>query len=247
MRLPIKKLATASTVLMLMASGAHASVVQTSVAGGSEVLLNLVNTTDSSSYSLDLGIQFGALNTGDIFMLNAGAQAFITAAGGLSNVSFALIAAETGTRKYLTTSANPNFLTTNIANAVRSTWTNSINELVSNVNAGDGSATTVNNGYGAFPNGPSPNYIGGGHNLWQGSVNNLGSALNPLNVYLVTFGTSTLGNAAKALFTTEPAYLTGTQLTIGQQVVPVPAAVWLFGSAIGLLGAVRRYKDTSRE
>jgi hypothetical protein len=30
------------------------------------------------------------------------------------------------------------------------------------------------------------------------------------------------------------------QLQIGPAVVPVPAAVWLFGSAMGLLGVIRR-------
>jgi hypothetical protein len=245
MYLSIKKLAATSAALMLVAGGAQASIVATSTAGGSEVLLNLVNLTNSASYTLDLGLQFGDLGVGDSFALDANAQAFIAGAGGLGNIDFALIAAATGTRQYLTTSANPNFLTTNIGNAVRGTWTNSINELIANLNAGDATATTVNNGYGPFATGPSPNYVGGGHDLWQGSVNNRGSALNPLSIYLVTFGTSTLGNAAKALFTAEPAYLSSTMLTIGQAVVPVPAAMWLFGSAIGLLGAARRYKQSS--
>jgi hypothetical protein len=245
MYLSIKNLAATSAALMIVAGGAEASIVATSTGGGSEVLLNLVNLTNNSSYTLDLGLQFGDLGVGDTFALDANAQAFIAGAGGLANVDFALIAAATGTRQYLTTSASPSFLTTNIGNAVRGTWTNSINELIANLNAGDATATTVNNGYGPFATGPSPNYVGGGHDLWQGSVNNRGSALNPLNIYLVTFGTSTLGNAAKALFTAEPAYLSGTMLTIGQAVVPVPAAVWLFGSAIGLLGAARRYQQSS--
>lgn len=241
MRLPTHKLAAATAGLLLVSVGAQASIVQTSVAGGSEVLLSLVNTTNSASYTVDLGVNFSGLNVGDVFALDANAQAFISSAGGLSNIDFALIAAATGTRQYLTSSANPAFLTTNIANAVRSTWTNSINELIANLNAGDPLAAAVNNGYGPFANGPSPNYVGGGHDLWQGSVNNRGSALNALNIYLVTFGTSTLGNAAKVLFTTEPAYLSTTSLSIGQT-VPLPAAVWLFGSAVGLLGAARRWR-----
>lgn len=234
MRAP-RTIAMLTAVAALSVGTAQASVVTTDQLGGSEVLLSLINTTNSASYTLDLGIQFADLGVGDVFNLDAGAQAFISTAGGLANIDFGIIAAETGTRKYLTSSPNPNFLTTTIANTIRSTWTNSINELIANLNSSDGSATSVNNGYGPFANGPSPNYVGGGHDLWQGSVDNTGGAANPLNLYLVTFGTSTLGNAAKALFTDQPATLSATQLTIG--VVPAPPAVWLLGTA--LLGAAR--------
>lgn len=214
----------------------HAAIVTTDQVGGSEVLLNLVNTTNSASYTLDLGVTFGGLSSGSIFNLDTGAQAFISGAG-IGNIEFGLIAAATSTRQYLTTSPNPDFLTTNIGNAVRGTWTNSINELIANLNAGDATGVAVNNGYGPFPTGPSPNYVGGGHDLWQGSVDNTGAASSPLNLYLVTFGTSTLGSAAKTLFAATPATLTATQLLIGEAVIPAPPAVWLMGTA--LLGAVR--------
>jgi hypothetical protein len=237
-----RTLAVLTAVVALGAGPAQASVLTTDQLGGSEVLLNLVNTTNSASYTLDLGIQFTELGVGDVFNLDAGAVAFISGAGGLANIDFGIIAAETGTRKYLTTSPDPNFLTTSIGNAVRGTWTNSVNELIANLNAGDATATTVNNGYGPFATGPSPNYVGGGHDLWQGSVDNTGSASNPLNIYLVTFGTSTLGSAVKTLFAAEPAVLSATQLTVG--VVPAPPAVWLLGTA--LLGATRYARRRKR-
>jgi Ca2+-binding RTX toxin-like protein len=204
-----------ATLALFGTSAVQASIITTDQAGGSEALLNLVNTVDSSSYTLDLGVKLADLNDGDVFPLDGGASAFINGAG-IGNIRFAIIAADVGARQFVTSSADPNFLTAAVGNALRGTWTNSINELILNINAGDASPGGTNNGYGPIAAGPSPNYVGGGHDLWQGSVDNTGTASEPISIYLVTFGTNLLGSASKELLVSEAATLSASSLTIGE-------------------------------
>lgn len=242
-----RKLAAMSTLAVLGASVANASIIAGSSAGGSEALATFVNT-NGDSISLDLGEQMAGIEGGDSYALTAGVLNFIAAAGGAANVTFGIIAGNTTARNYLTSSASMTFADdVLVANSAKSLWASSLNGLIQNLNQGDGTPTGTNLSYGPFLTGSgSPNYLDGLHDNWLSGdfqFSNLGSALDPLLLYTTTFSSSNLGlvpfTAFKdGLFAT--LNLTSNQLQIGPAVVPVPAAVWLFGSALGLLGVVRR-------
>ncbi len=90
----------------------------------------------------------------------------------------------------------------------------------------------------------SPNYLDGLHDTWQSgdfAFSNLTTGDTTLYLYNVVFSSANLGFAAitslNGLFAN--LNLSTSQLQIGP-VVPVPAAAWLFGSAMGLLGVLRR-------
>jgi hypothetical protein len=247
MRALTKKLVTMSTLALIGVTGAQASVITANTAGGSEAIATFVNAV-GDSISMDIGEQMAGIEAGDSYALNANVLSFISAAGGATNVTFGIIAGENGiARTYLTSSANPTFADdVQVANSAKSLWASSVNLLVLNLNQGDATPTTSNLSYGPFATGSgSPNYIDGGHDNWASGdfqFSNLGSALDPLLLYTTNFTSANLGlrnfTAFKdGLFAT--LNLDTNQLTIGP-VVPVPAAVWLFGSALGLLGIARR-------
>ena len=249
MRAVTKKLVTISTLALLGVSGAQASIILGNAAGGSEAVATFVNA-NGDSISLDLGEQVAAINAGDNYLLGSAILNFITAAGGAANVSYGIIAGNTITRSYLTSSASLTIADdVQVANSAKSLWGSSLNGLVQNLNQGDGTPGATNLTYGAFLAGSgSPNYLDGLHDNWQSGdfqFSNLGSGLDPLQLYTTTFSSSNIGLVP---FTTFKGGLFATlnfsasQLQIGPAapVVPVPAAVWLFGSAMGLLGVIRR-------
>ena len=248
MRSMTYKLTAISALAMLGVSAANASVIAGNATGGSEVLATFVNLA-GDSITQDLGEQMAAMEAGDAYTLSANVLSFISSNGGAGNVSFGIMAGNTITRTYLTASASPTFADdVQVANSAKSLWGSSLNGLVQNLNDGDVSSTATNNTYGIFPVGSgSPNYIDGGHDNWQSGdfqFSNLAPGTDPLLLYTVTFGTQNIGlqnfTAFKhGLFATLD--LTGGKLQIGPtSVVPGPAAVWLFGSALGLLGFATR-------
>jgi hypothetical protein len=246
MRALTKKLATASTLALLGMTGAQASIISGSAVGGSEVVLTFVNA-NGDSISQDLGEQVAAIAAGDTYSLSAAVLGFISSAGGAANVTYGIIAGNSTTRTYLTSSASTTFADdVQVANSAKSLWASSLNGFIQNLNQGDGTPAATNLTYGSFLAGSgSPNYLDGLHDNWQSgdfAFSNLGSAADPLLLYTTTFSSSNIGlvpfTAFKdGLFAT--LNLTSSQLEIGP-VIPVPAAVWLFGSAIGLLGVIRR-------
>jgi hypothetical protein len=227
-------------------TGAQASIISGTAAGGSEAVLTFVNAA-GDSISQDLGEQVAAINAGDNYSLSAAVLAFISTAGGAANVTYGIIAGNSTTRSYLTSSASATFADdVQVANSAKSLWASSLNGLIQNLNQGDATPTATNLTYGSFLTGSgSPNYLDGGHDNWQSgdfAFSNLGSGADPLLLYTTTFSTSNIGLVSfttfkDGLFAT--LNLTSNQLQIGP-VVPVPAAVWLFGSAMGLLGVIRR-------
>ncbi len=247
MRSLTKQLAAMSTLALLGVSGAQASIISGTAVGGSEAVATFVNVA-GDSISLDLGEQVAAINAGDNYLLSAAVLNFISAAGGAANITYGIIAGATTTRNYLTSSASATFADDQqVANSAKSLWGSSLNGFIQNLNQGDATPTATNLTYGPFLAGSgSPNYVDGGHDNWQSgdfAFSNLGSALDTLYLYSTTFSVSNIGlvpfTAFKdGLFAT--LNLTSNQLQIGPAVVPVPAAVWLFGSALGLLGVIRR-------
>jgi len=80
MRTITKSLLAASVLAVLGTSGAQASIIGPDVAGGSEAILTLVNSTTSQTVAQDLGVQWGQI-TATSYALSSTLQNFITAAG----------------------------------------------------------------------------------------------------------------------------------------------------------------------
>lgn len=263
MRAQVKRLAAVSALAILGMGAAQASVISItdSANGGSEVLLNVV-AGDNSSISLDLGVRIADLALGNTFGLGTDVLSFITNAGGLSSVRFSVIAgsATNGTSAATYLHSTDNASVSSLANGIRGTWfTNANTFIVNRLNAsnpGD-TNTAVNGDYGPFASGVSGNYITAGTDDWgtasscaaNDNVCNLVTGSLAANLYLVNFGTTPTGFASIARLLGSPNAtasldLQGGVLRIGP-VVPVPAAVWLMGSALGLLGLVRRRQNAA--
>jgi len=240
----ISKVTALSVLAIAGITTANAAVVSGSATGGSEVLLSIVNNTNNDSISIDLGVQRAGLTLGSSFSLSQTAQDFITTAGGLAGVSYGLISGNTtgSTLTFLTSSAG-DLTTKAVANATKSTWSNSLTQLIGNLNAGDATSTTVNLTYGPFDDAiNSPNYITGGHALWQTGDNQLSNlALGTQQQNLYTYSLTGFSGTRNGVAVLGPIELTGTSFSV----VPVPAAVWLMGSALlSLFGAARRQQLT---
>lgn len=254
MRALTKKVAAISALAMLGMTGAQASIIAGNAVGGSEVILSLVNAT-GDSISQDLGEQTAAVNAGDTYSLSAAVLSFISAAGGAANVTYGMIAGTTTSRNYLTSSASATFADDSVVgNGAKGLWASSLNGLVGGLNLGDATPTSTNLTYGPFAAGDgSPNYLDGLHNNWQSGdfqYENLASAFDTLYLYTTTFATTNTGSVPFAAFKGglfANLNLSANRLEIGPAaVVPVPAAVWLFGSALGLLSVIRRRSATAR-
>lgn len=237
----IKGIATASALIALSSTSALASVIGPANPGGSEVILSLVNISTNDSMSIDLGKTMGQLVVGDSFSLSAEAQGFIASAGGLSGIQYGLQAGDTSnfsTNTFLTSSTG-DLGAKAVANATKGTWSNSIIQLSGNLNAGDESGTEVNNTYGPFDDGVgSPNFMTGGHFNWQTGDADLNTLANGTEqTALFQYSLTGFVGTSFAQQVLAPVELSGDKLSI----VPIPAAVWLFGSALmGLFGAGRR-------
>ena len=238
-----KKMAALSVLSVASVTAVQASVISPSTPTGSEVLLTLVSVATGDSLSQDLGKTISQLQVGDSFALSSEAQQFITNNGGLGGVEYGIVAGSTQnfvTKTFLTSSL-VDLTAKNVANATKGTWENSIIQLVNNLNAGDASGPEVNNTYGPFDDAiGSPNYLTGGHFNWQTGDPQLSTlASGEEQMALYQYNLSGFGG-----FTTADAVLAPVQLTEASlSIVPVPAAVWLFGSALmGMFGAARRQK-----
>jgi hypothetical protein len=184
---------------------------------------------------------------------------FITAAGGLANVTFAVTGGgalnSTAAGRYLHSSANADLdtgLTTDgPANSIRGSFLSNRQALVTGLNNTnlDDTDTANNFAYGPFTGGV-PNYTANNTFRWgiasgAGAVtfNTLGDALNDLFLYTIQFGSTSTGNGnlialeSKAkLQLDDPQF--GSRLVIEPTtVIPLPASVWLLGTAVaGLVG-----------
>lgn len=234
--------AAAVSALASLAATAQASVITPTAAGGSEVLLTLVDIANNDSYNQDLGFQVGALSARTID-LSAGSQQFITNAGGLGNVIYAVTGGGSGSGDTYLTTVSGDLTSVSIGNGTKGQWQNTLLDLIGPLNSGDATDTSVNNSYGKYENnGSPPNYISINGPLWQSSnsaINNVWAPTDTVTLWQVAFGANAFAQAARSSTGLQTS-LSATQLTIGGSVVPVPAAAWLFGSALGLLGVIRR-------
>jgi hypothetical protein len=246
----MKKLATqvaAISALALLGTTAQAAIIGASA--GSEAIISFTNANgDSISFdSGDTNIQ-----NGDFYALPSAVLSFINAAGGAGSVSMAIIAGNVNARNYLTSSGNPVFAAgpddggVQIANAVRNLWAGQLTQFIQDLNASvPASPTSQNDTYGPFLTGTgSPNYLDGLFDSWGSgdfALTSLGAATDPLYLYNVAFGTGQLGFASiapRGAGLIANLDLANARVNVG--VVPVPAAVWLFASGLGLLGVARR-------
>lgn len=244
-----------AAVALIGAGAAQASIIAPSAAGGSEALLTLVNTGNNATITQDLGVQIGQVTSGSVYALSAALQSFIGTAGGLANVTYAIIAGESGTRTYLTSTTDASLKSVDIANSERNVWSNTVTGMVNQLNSGDASATTANNSYGPYATGAAGNYVDAGWDLWNGAyVVNTGPGDGDLILYKVVYGTSNLANATIThLFGDDPldpeavgnsfARLGGTSLQIGAA-VPAPGALWLLGTGLAGLAGRRLRRRT---
>jgi hypothetical protein len=262
----ITRLAAVS-LLGALGTVAQASTLGLTAAGGSEAVLTLVDTADNSSVSQDLGDQIGQLAIGDAFNLGASVLSFISNAGGLGNIRFSVIAgqAANGTSAATYLHSSDNAALSSIANSVRGTWFSAAGAFITGpqgLNSTlpadvDGNVDQV---YGPFAAGTTNrNYLAGtgtdfmadwgtaGTCTGNDNVCNLVNGTLRAQLFLVNFGTGATSFASLQRFlndglnggATAVLDLPSGRLRIAS-VVPVPAAVWLLGSAVGLLGIVRR-------
>ena len=256
MRTHAIKISTTCILALFGAAAAQADIVGVTAAGGSDGLLSLVNTADGSSITQDLGEQIAQIAIGDQYSLTSAVADFITSAGGLANIQFAVTAGSatngTSAATYLTSSKN--LTTPNVANGVRGTWYSNFSNLVTKLNTID--ATPGNISYGPFASGVNGNYVSGGHDDWgtagtcvaNSTICNLGLATADLFLYTVNFGTAPTGFAsyskldaanggAKAVFDVANSTLN----IVSASTVPAPAAGWLLLTGLGgLLVKARR-------
>jgi hypothetical protein len=237
----MKKLATqlaAASALALLGTGAQAAIIGASL--GSETIATFVNAA-GDSVSFDTGDKNPQI--GDMYVLPTNVLDFISAAGGLANVQFGLIAGNTVSRSYLTTSSI-DLTESQLGNSFRNGYASALNQFIQDLNSSvPVSPAAQNDSYGPFVTGSgSPNYLDAGYDTWQtGSFewSNLGAADSPLTLFNIQFasGSSFLGFAnIGARPGAAIVDLAGGKINI----VPVPAAVWLFASGLGLLGVARR-------
>jgi hypothetical protein len=240
MRAQLKHTTIAAAIALLGTTAAQASILAPTAAGGSEAVLWVIRNSDSSAVAQDLGLQISQINLATTAVnLDSIVSGFISGSGGLSGVTYSVTAAavtgSTGT--YLTTLLNspPPTIKNGVING---TWKSAItNTSVGALNAGDGTPASTNNAYGPFPATDLTNPTLSGFNLWGSSTDNTGPGDGDLYLNKYVSGTAPTGNAAvNAPFADVRVRLTADQL----QFVPLPAAVWLFGSAVGLLGLARR-------
>jgi hypothetical protein len=239
-----KHLAAASALAMVGMTGAQASILNGTAAGGSEAVATFVNA-NGDSISQDLGEQAAGINFGDAYALSNSVLTFINNAGGAANVTFGIIFGSSTGRSYTTSSGSATFADdVQVAESAKSLWASSLNGLINNLNQGDATPASTNLAYGPFTAGSgSPNYLDGLHDNWQSGdfqFSNLAAGTDTLYLYGVQFTSATIGLRSFTPFKDGLSAKLNLDTAGSIQIVPVPAAVWLFGSALGLMGVMRR-------
>lgn len=232
---------------------ASAGVAQASF-NASDEILTIVDTTNSSTYYLDLGVTPASLQTSPSLNLtingssDANFASFVSGLGSSDNVFYRVDGAYTY-----------NFVTTFVDNSISSYYTNNSNgvtavlgtvasiqndETIAAAAAGAGNSayvanggtgyagasTNANNQEGSFVNSAA---IGTNLNLWEG-VRNSKTSTTELNLGTVDLTIAGTGTSAVG------------SLTIGTaSAVPLPTTAWMFLSGVVGLLSVKRRKNAA--
>jgi hypothetical protein len=249
------KVAIASA-LSLGAAAANASIALNST-GSSDVILfaEIVNSSNQAvaSYAADTGVSVADAyaGTSHTFAADANLNAFFAAdaagdtilwgveGGQYTGTNAAGTQAVAGTAKNVTTTSNPSLITAKTSSQMatqNSVLTNAINQLNANLGAGNSVEGPAPSGAGIWDttggnqiynwnaNGPTSNITGTG-TVALYDMTGAGSLSSHLA--LVTNGNVSFSSAGLVFSTASP--------------VPLPPAVWMFGSGLlGLVGVARR-------
>lgn len=266
----MKKTLLALAMSLAAASGAHASwdtgYNNSNVSvGNGEALFEAFDDTLGVSYVLDLGVRYDALVSGAAFNgqhFTVDLSVFSGSTAG--NVSWQIVAGSGDKRNGSGSTAGTNnfskygFLMTVASDAVLADYTNAhttgiianyLTTLNSTVNiTGDSAdATSVNNAvtesaaFGSkFVGGTTTSSFGSGLALdTYGDI-----AGETMNMWRLGFGATSGAKQSNILAGT--VNLTGNTLTLNSTAaptVPVPAAIWLLGSALTGLGGIARRRN----
>jgi hypothetical protein len=242
--------------VLALCGGARAATLGVVDTGGSELLLNVVNATDGSSASQDLGVQIAGVPVGGSFTLATPVLDFINAAGGLAYVQFSVIGGEavngTSAATYIHSSDNDDI--GSLANAVRGTWFTTLQNYIANrLNASNATDTdpAVDAAYGPFAADATENYVVFGLDDWgtagtciaNDNQCNLVAGTSAALLWQVSFANSFTGFAA----TTNLGTLASLDLQAGTleiAPIPLPTTAWLLLPALAAVGTrVRRRRS----
>lgn len=262
------KAVIAAVALSIGAGAASAAIVQPSTGDG-EMFLTVWDSVANVSYTRQLEINLGAF-TGTSNLSFAGDSLFASTFAGssASNIMWNVVAGDNTPGSNQNTNGNLRLLTTS---------TNTVGSGISLTNAGLNAASNNTNTFVSALNAmgcdlnpscatsdPSDAGFGGGGGWGPsfgnvGNVSNAGGGFGSLNFWYLTGGGGTIATQVSktrfnALDGVNPAVWTlgtdgGLMYSVGSvSAVPVPAAVWLFGSGlVGLVGVARRRRQLAAQ
>lgn len=264
------KLSVLAVALAMSAGSAHAAIIGTATdvnnTGGSELVLSVWDQINNISYALDTGIAFNTFNGAANYSINLATDANFTSAftKGLNSSMVWSLNAGDGVAKG-NTIANAGLRLWNTVNSltpavtVNSQLGSGVAALETYIQAlnGVGTHPTQANGS-SFVVGSNPANFAVLQSSYGGAVPFITTGAVGTSLYSMLLtqscGTTRFGIGCTASNPTNNPLFTGNGTNIGQwtlsqagtlsysvSAVPVPAAVWLFGSGlVGLVGVARR-------
>lgn len=249
---------SAAGALALGAVAAHASIALPS-SGSSDAILfaevvNAAGTAAVASYAGDTGVSINTILAGNgsgTYLASDSKLAALYAADGTGDtVEFAVLGGQ-----YTGTPSSPNFKTPGVAQFLTSTTNNSTTSITGATTANlthmaglntDLGTVNSNSGGASSVEGSNPATSGvwdftnsSGLSFWEGAQIENGNATSVTeNLYYLTGGGQIASKVSTVLEGTAALSASGLVIT---QAVPLPPAVWLFGSGLlGLVGVARR-------
>jgi hypothetical protein len=252
---------SAAGALALGAVAAHASIpVPSSGASDAILFAEVLNSAGSAvaSYAGDTGVSVSSLVAG-----TAGSKTVLGTDANLAKLFAADVAGDTlewavmggqytgnATTSNFGTTGNAKFITTSTADSTAKLALNTTGNLVHWVGLST-DITTINSNTGGASSveGASPSTAGqwdyanpASGSAWYSNGPNTANVLGGTQkLFYVTGGNGTLAKVSFSQVASETATLSSAGLALGTSAVPLPAAVWLFGSGLlGLAGIARR-------